>query len=92
MRLKWTGRALSDLSRVRQFLLHKNHLAAHRAGEIIVAAAWSLQQNPRLGRPLKEFCQQEVRERIVDNYILRYRINGEVIEILRIWHGRESQK
>lgn len=92
MRLKWTGRALTDLSRIRQFLSPKNSEAARRAAEKIVAAATDLLRNPRMGRPLTEFGQGgAVRERVIDDYVLRYRIEDDVIEILRLWHGREDR-
>jgi plasmid stabilization system protein ParE len=52
MELRWTGKALSDLERLYEFLTPINKLAAARAIQALAAAPKSLLANPRVGRKL----------------------------------------
>jgi len=46
---------------------------------------------PRMGARVEGILDEEVRRVIVREYELRYRIEGEIIRILRIFHTRESR-
>ena len=49
MELKWTGKALSDLARLYDFLVLVNPSAATRAVKSLTAAPAGLLVNPRIG-------------------------------------------
>ena len=55
MELKWTGKALSDLSRLHDFLAPVNRLAAVRVVRSLTAAPARLLEHPRIGEKLEEF-------------------------------------
>ena len=91
MKIEWTSKALSDLTRLYDFLAPVNKLAATRAVQALVAAPRHLVEQPRLGEQLEEFKPREVRRMLVDLYEIRYEIQGFNIYVLRLWHTREDR-
>lgn len=91
MELRWTSKAMSDLTRLHEFLAPVNKPAAGRAVQALTAAASTLATNPRIGERLDEFEPREVRRILVGRYELRYEIWEATIFILRLWHTREER-
>ncbi len=91
MELKWTGKALSDLARLYEFLAPVNKLAAVRTVQAITTAPTSLLANPRIGERLEEFEPREVRRILIGHYEMRYEIQESTIYLLRLWHTREDR-
>lgn len=91
MELHWTGKAVSDLSRLHQFLQPINHIAAAKTLQRLTKAPSILLNNPYLGEKLFEFEPREVRRLLVDSYEIRYEIDQTQIYILRLWHMREQR-
>jgi plasmid stabilization system protein ParE len=91
MELKWTARALSDLSRLHDFLAPVNPLAAAVAIRSLVTAPTRLLENPRIGMRLEEFGPRDVRRFLVGRYEIRSEIVGSTIVVLRLWHTREDR-
>jgi plasmid stabilization system protein ParE len=91
MELKWTGKALSDLARLYEFLAPVNRSAAARTVQSLTAAPASLLANPRIGEKLDEFEPREVRRILVGHYEMRYEIQASTIYVLRLWHTREDR-
>lgn len=63
--LKWTSKALSDLSRLYEFLAPANPSAAARAVQALTKAPTILLANPRIGEQLFQFEPREVRRILV---------------------------
>ena len=91
MDLRWTSKALSDLTRLYEFLALVNKEVAVRTVQSLAAAPTSLLANPRIGVNLEEFEPREVRRILVGHYELRYEIQGSSIFVLRLWHTREDR-
>lgn len=91
MELKWTGKALSDLARLHEFLASVNRSAAARTVQSLTAAPARLLDQPRIGEKLEEFGSREVRRIQVGRYEMRYEIQGTTIYVLRLWHTRENR-
>jgi plasmid stabilization system protein ParE len=91
MRLNWTSKAISDLSRLYQFLAVINRRVAVKNLNSIEKAAYGLLESPRIGFRLEEFSPKDVRSLVVGEYVIRYQIKGEELYILRIWHGKEDR-
>lgn len=91
MELRWTGKALSDLTRLYDFLAAVNRPAAVRTLRALTAAPLRLRGHPRLGEQLDEFAPREVRRLIVGQYELRYEVRDSTVFILRLWHSREDR-
>ena len=91
MELKWTRQALSDLTRLYEFLSAVNQQAAARTVQALTTAPTTLLNNPRIGEQLFEFESREVRRIIVGRYEMRYEIRESTIYVLRLWHTREDR-
>ncbi len=92
MRIRWTGKAADDLSRLHIFLASVAPDAAARLGQSLIAAPNRLVGYPRLGASVEGFAPRDVRRLIVGKYEMRYEVTEDQIVILRIWHGREERK
>lgn len=91
MQVHWSGKALSDLLRLHEFLAAVNKPAAERVVKALTAAVSGLVANPRIGEKVQEFEPDEVRRILVGQYEVRYQITGEVIHVVRLWHTREQR-
>lgn len=91
MELKWTGKALSDLTRLYEFLAPVNQPAAARAVQALTAAPARLLEHPRIGERLEEFSPREIRRVLIGSYEMRYEIQASTIYVLRLWHTREDR-
>ena len=91
-RIVYTAAALRDIERLRAFLRPKNQAAAKRAGEAIRNGLRILASQPRMGRPagdLPEPYREWVIEYGKDGYVVRYRVDDDVVTVLAVRHGRE---
>lgn len=91
MELKWTGKALSDLVRLYEFLSPLNKQVATSTVQSLTAAPSKLLAQPRIGEKLDEFEPREVRRILVGHYEMRYEIQQSTIYVLRLWHTREDR-
>jgi plasmid stabilization system protein ParE len=91
MKLVWTNKGLSDLTRLYEFLASVNKRAAVRTVQSLTAAPSNLLDNPRIGERLEEFEPREVRRMLIGNYEMRYEIQEHTIFVLRLWHTRENR-
>jgi plasmid stabilization system protein ParE len=91
MRIKWTGKASSDLVRLYEHLRPVAPDAAARVVQQLSRAPDRLLDYPRIGEKLEAYEPREVRRSIVGNYELRYEIADATIFILRLWHSRENR-
>ena len=91
MELNWTGKAISDVTRLYTFLASVNQATAVRTVQSLTSAPTSLLANPRLGESLEEFEPREVRRILVAHYEIRYEIQKSTIYVLRLWHTRENR-
>lgn len=91
MELKWTNKALTDITRLYEFLAAVNQPAAAHTVQQLTTAPTTLLANPRIGERLEEFEPRDVRRIIVGHYELRYEIQQSTIYVLRLWHTRENR-
>jgi plasmid stabilization system protein ParE len=91
MELKWTSGALSDLTRLYEYLAPVNQKAAANAVQSLTTAPTLLLDNPHIGEQLFQFEPREVRRFIIKQYEIRYEIQGNIIYLLRLWHTREER-
>ena len=91
MVIRWSSKALSDLTRLHAFLAPANKLAAARTVLSLTTAPTTLLTNPRIGEQLEVFLPREVRRILVGQYEMRYEIQASVIHVLRLWHTRETR-
>jgi addiction module RelE/StbE family toxin len=87
--IRWAPKATNDLTRIFQHIEKSNPDAAQRVAQTIYDAATSLQTFPERGRISR---RPGARELVFSPwpYILVYRIEGDHIEIARIWHAAQD--
>lgn len=87
MRVNFAASAVRDLTRIRRHIALDNPIAAKRMAERLIAACTSLGSFPMRGRltampPIRELT-------VVRPYVIAYRIDGEAVTVLRIWHAAQ---
>jgi len=90
MRIRWTPAAAADLQNLSDYL--KDHHPHYRQPTVrkVYAAVQSLKEWPHRGRAGRE---EGTRELLFPPllYIAVYRVKGQSIEVLRIYHGAQER-
>jgi plasmid stabilization system protein ParE len=89
--LIWFEEAVQDIARLRLFLETKNPRAARRAARCILDGAKMLQHHPEAGAPMGDGRRELFLPFGDSAYVLRYRLDGDDVLIIRVWHGREQR-
>lgn len=84
MQVSWTRSAIADLGRIRAYIGQFNPYAAEKMSERLFDAGNSLADFPERGRPAGRADRELVS---VWPYVIRYRIVGRTILVLRVRHG-----
>jgi toxin ParE1/3/4 len=87
MNILWSPEAIEDLNSLRTYIAEDNPLAARRVVlQIMLNIERLLPDNPRMGRPGRV---SGTRELVIAKtpFIAPYRLQRNVIQILRIYHG-----
>lgn len=92
VKIRWTGKASSDLVRLHEYLSPVAPDAAARAVRQLARAPDRLLEFPRIGEKLTSYQPREVRRIMVGAYEMRYEIASGTIFILRLWHCRENRR
>lgn len=88
-RIAWTDEAVGHLEAIVAYVAAVNPAAAERLGQRLVALADSLATFPNRGRDAGH-GRQDIS--VVWPYIMRYRVEGETVLILRIRHGARGDE
>ena len=92
MRIWYTADAINDLERLRAFIEPKNSRAARRVAAELLDGIENLAIFPDMGLPVQRAPNPKlIRDLFVGNYTIRYQRNEQSINVLRIWHGKESE-
>jgi toxin ParE1/3/4 len=85
MRVRWLRKALHNLDEEASFIAADDPSAARLVVQRVLDAVAQLAQQPGMGRPGRV---PGTRELIVSRtrYIVPYRVRGETVEILRVFH------
>jgi toxin ParE1/3/4 len=81
----WTEPALRDLQGIRGYIGQFNPTAAQRIGSRLRAAGDSLAELSDRGRPAGRYREITA----VWPYVLRYRVAGDSVVIMRVRHGKQ---
>lgn len=84
----WRPTAIADRKSITAYIAQDNPQAAIEMGDMLMQKAEQLDQHPMLGRVGRV---KGTRELVAHpNYILIYRIVGEVAEVLRVKHAAQK--
>jgi plasmid stabilization system protein ParE len=89
LRARWTVKALVDFDEAQAWIAHENPAAARMVAQRIHAAVLRLLEHPHAGNAGRV---SGARLWVVSRtpYLVVYRVRGEFLEILRLWHGRRD--
>ena len=91
--LEWVKEAISDLQECKEFLKSKNPKAAINATKRIIDVTNLLLEQPYLGHPIDDM--PEFHKISIPfgkyGYVIKYRIEGNKIVILRVWAGLQEK-
>jgi len=84
----WSPRAIGHLAALRDYIARENPGAAVRMAKTLLAVVDRLAEVPNLGRPGRV---SGTRELVVPGtpYVIPYRVRGERLEIVAVFHGRQ---
>jgi toxin ParE1/3/4 len=87
MTLVWSPQAVEDLASLRAYIAADDPAAARRVAlHILNSVETALPRSPQMGRPGRV---PGTRELVIPKtpFIVPYRLQGRVIQILRVYHG-----
>ncbi len=86
-RLIWSPEAADDLEEICEYIARDSeHYARVFAGQVIELVK-KIADYPRAGRVVPEYGRADLRERILQNYRIVYRVKTDTVEIAAIVHG-----
>jgi toxin ParE1/3/4 len=86
VRVRWLKAALANLDAEAEYIAEDNPAAAGRVVQRIFRAVNLLKENPAMGRAGRVAGTRELV--VADTpYIIPYRVRGDVVEILRMFHA-----
>lgn len=88
--IRWTVGARRDLEEIVRFIALDSPTYAAATAERIVDAVVRLRRHPRLGRAVPEYDDPEIRELLVGNYRVVYKVQETRVGILAIVHGNRE--
>jgi len=87
--IKWTIKALIDFDEAQAYIAHENPAAARMIAERIHAATRRLREHPDIGAPSR-IAYARTWPVLRTPYLIVYRVHGDAVEILRLWHARRD--
>lgn len=87
-RVDWSQRALDDLEAIVEYIGLDSTVYAKAVAKTIVDATRKLSGFPYAGRIVPEFSDQSIRERFAYSYRIIYRIEGDIVTVAAIVHGK----
>ena len=84
MRFTLRPAAADDLEQIRGYIADDSPAAAERVADGLLAAMQGLTEAPSRGRPGR---WPNTRELVVPPYVIPYRVRGQTVEILRVFHS-----
>jgi plasmid stabilization system protein ParE len=84
-----SGSSRKDLQDIVRYISFDDSSRALRFGRFLIHHTKGLAQFPERGRVVPEFGEDAIREIIVRNYRIVYRLNHDkrLIEVIRFWHA-----
>ncbi len=91
-RLRWSPQATADLESICEHIAADSEQYARLFAEGVVSQFEELETHPRIGRVVPEYQEENLRERLYQNYRLVYELTAKWIEIVAIVHSARNFK
>lgn len=86
-KIKWSPRAVSNLDEICDYIAGDSDYYARLFAKRIIAIVKDIPQFPRAGRIVPEYKDENLREKIYQDYRIVYRLKNDAVEIVAICHG-----
>jgi len=86
-RLIWTLQAVEDMEAICNFIARDSPRYAQLFAQRVFSAAERLSLFPSSGRVVPEILQDDIREVLLGNYRVIYRIKREEVQVLAVYHS-----
>ncbi len=92
-KLIWSPQSLDDIDGICRYIARDSERYAKLFGERILAMAESIAERPLVGAMVPEYQRQDLRERLLQNYRIVYRVNDQsnAVEVARFWHAARGK-
>ena len=87
MKIVWTEESMDRLNEIEDFIAQDNPTKAIEFINFLIDKTKLISKNPQIGRIVPEFSRPEIRELIVKNYRVVYRIYPKKAEILTVFEA-----
>lgn len=87
VKLIWSPKAAADLEEICEYIAKDSEYYAKLFAQKVITLIENIPQFPKVGRIVPEYQLDNLREKIIQNYRVVYRIKPDVIEIVAISHG-----
>jgi len=85
--VRWSPRAASDLEEICDYIARDSEHYAALFASRVVGAVRRIPRFPEAGRVVPEYGDDRLRELVLQNYRIVYRLTAEAIEIVTVCHG-----
>ena len=92
LKVFWTENAIQDLLGIKDFISQDSISRAEEWLIELYAAGENLAQFSNRGRIVPEFNQDNLRELLIENYRLVYRIKSSSVEVITVFEGHRQLK
>lgn len=86
-RLTWSPQSVDDLEALCAYIAEDSPEYARIVAGRVVDVVESIPRHPQAGRVVPEYGDPGIRERILGNYRVIYRIDGDDVQVVTIIHG-----
>jgi len=90
--IRWSPRAVADLEYICERISRDSDAYACLFAKRVMTLVSSLPEFPFLGRMVPEYKDDNIREKIYQDYRIVYRLRGKDVEIAAICHGSRLLK
>ena len=87
VKLIWSPRAIKDLRGICEYIGKDSKYYAKFFAQRIVAMVEKIPEFPEIGRIVPEYNENNLREKILRNYRIVYRLKPGSVEIVTVFHG-----
>jgi toxin ParE1/3/4 len=92
VKIIWTEFAIEDLKLIHEYISKDSKVYGDRFIQKMISRVDQLESNPQSGRVVPEFNTEMIRELIEGNYRIIYKINSDVVGIIRVHHSARQLK
>ena len=89
MTLVWSSLAVERLHEIAQYIFQDNEETAVQWLDAVLEQVPQLIDCPQIGRVVPETNREDIRELLYKNYRIIYWLDGEVVNLLTIRHGKQ---